>query len=138
MASMRALFFSALVVAALVSGGWAWERDGRSANERALGAVASELAGRPVRVQCQSLWGDLFDVNGRLGDVPFPGGRPADHTYLTRAMCRRLQRFRSASGHPELDCLLGIDWSAWSVRNDYFSSCAVRAHPDAQALLTLT
>ena len=118
---MRSLLVTGLVVFALVGGGWAWERDGRAANESALGAVASELAGRPVRVECQSLWSDLFDVNGRLGDVPFPDGHPADHTYLTRAMCTRLRRFRSASSHPGLDCLLEVDWSAWSFQRDYYS-----------------
>src|SRR5689334_8276698 len=105
---MRSLLLAGLVAAALVGGGWAWERDGRAANERVLGVVATELAGRPVRVQCQSLWADLFDVNGRLGDVPFPGGHPADHTYITRAMCGRLQRLRTSSSHPAIDCLLGV------------------------------
>jgi hypothetical protein len=135
---MRASLVAGLAAGVLVGGSWAWERDGRAANEHVLGAVASELAGRPVRVQCQSLWADLFDVNGRLGDVPFPGGRPADYTYLTRAMCGRLQRFRSARSHPDLDCLLSVDWSSWSFPDDYSSPCAVRARPDAEALLTLS
>jgi hypothetical protein len=130
----------ALLLVVLVAGGWAWERHGRSANERALATVASELAGRPVTIQCQNLWADLADVNGRLGDVPFPNGHPAGHTYLTRAICRQLARFRSASSHPELACLLAVDWSAWSWQSesDYYSPCAVRARPMTEALLTLS
>jgi hypothetical protein len=129
-----------LLCAVLVAGGWTWERHGRAANEGTLAAVASDLAGRPVRIECQSLWADLADINGRLGDVPFPDGHPAAHTYLTRAICGRLGRFRSASSHPELVCLLAVDWSAWSWQSesDFYSPCAVRARPMTEALLTLS
>jgi hypothetical protein len=135
---MRSLLVTGLVAAALIGGGWAWERDVRAANEQALGVVATELAGRPVRVRCQSLWADLVDVNGRLGDVPFPDGHPADHTYLTRAMCGLLQRFRTTASHPAIDCLLAVDWGAWSMQDDFSGPCAVRARPDTEALLTLS
>ena len=130
----------ALVAVVLVAGGWTWEHHGRAASEGALAGVASELAGRPVRIECQSFWADLVDVNGRLGDVPFPDGHPADHTYLTRAICAQLARFRSASSHPELACLPAIDWSTWSWQSesDYYSSCAAGARTTTEALLTLS
>ncbi len=135
---MRSLLLFVSVLAALGGGSWAWERQGRAANEQALGAVASALAGRAVRVQCQSLWSDLFDVNGRAADVPFlPDGRPADHTYVTRGVCARLAQFRAARSRRRLDCLETVDWSRTSFATAWSAPCEARARPVVEALLTL-
>jgi len=40
-----------LILVVLVCGGWAAEKHSRSGNERALSALASELAGRPVHAR---------------------------------------------------------------------------------------
>jgi hypothetical protein len=127
-----------IVVALVVAlAGWGWSRYDRIANERALAAVASELAGRNVGVECQGFWSELVDIRARAGDVPFPKGRAPDHTYLTRKVCRELKRFREASSHPELACLLTIDWSRWTVATDFRSACSERARPAAEAINTL-
>src|SRR3954449_8890143 len=117
---------------------WAWVRHGRVANERALGAVATELGGRPVPVRCQGFWSELLDINNRAGEVQFPDGHPANDTYLTRATCGALKHFRTAAEHGELDCLESVDWSRWTVPVDFHSPCSDRARPAAEALLTLT
>ena len=117
---------------------WLWVRHGRVANEHALGAVATELAGRPVAVRCQGFWSELLDINNRAGEVQFPDGHPANDTYLTRATCGALKRFRTASDHGELDCLQSVDWSRWTVPVDFHSPCSDRVRPAAEALLTLT
>jgi hypothetical protein len=122
----------------LVLAGWGWSRYDRAANERALAAVASELAGRQVGVECQGFFSELVDIRARAGDVPFPNGRAPSHTYLTRKVCRTLKRFRTSSSHPELECLLSIDWTRWTPATDFHSPCSDRARGTAEAINTLT
>ncbi|HEY6054934.1 MAG TPA: hypothetical protein VIU86_13445 [Gaiellaceae bacterium] len=127
----------AAVVLLLGVGAWAWEAHGRSGTERTLSGAASELAGRPVHVRCQSLWADLFSVHGELGMVQFDAqGRPSDSTWLTRESCGRLHRFVSSHGR-DLSCLTAVDWSrfSWAQPHD---ACIDRAAPIGQAVVTLT
>jgi len=127
-----------LVVVLVILVGWGWARHDRKANEHALAVVASELAGRPVGVQCQGFWSELIDIKDRAGDVPFPRGRAPDHMYLTRKICQALTRFRMASSHPELECLVATDWSRWNLQTDFDSPCSRRARPAVEAINTLT
>jgi hypothetical protein len=130
----------ALVVAAiLLAGLWAWTRHAQAVNQRALGAVGAQLAGRPVHVHCQSWLGQLVDVGSNAGQVQFDAyGRPAARTDLIRSVCGLLHRFRTSSTHPELDCLLTVDWRRWSFERDSNGPCAQRAMPMAEAINTLT
>ena len=93
-----------LGVVVLAGGGWAFEKHTRSGNERALSSVATELAGRPAHVHCESFWHSLVGVGGNLGDVPFPDRRAASYTHITRHMCDELARFRRKPDLPELAC----------------------------------
>jgi hypothetical protein len=66
----------------------------RSVLEHELGAVASQLAERPVHVHCQGIAGDLVDVTPEAGTVQFDrNGHPADVTNLKRPICNALRRF---------------------------------------------
>jgi hypothetical protein len=128
-----------LILVVLVSGGWAFEQHSRSGNERALSAVASELAGRPVHVRCESFWHSIVNVSGNLGDVPFPNGHAGSHTNITRGMCKELARFRSHPERPELACLTRFDWSRFTGGDDpAATACSERADDMAEALVTLT
>jgi hypothetical protein len=126
-----------LLVLVLASGAWTFEKHSRAANERALSAVATELAGRPVHVRCQTFWQALVDVNSRLGDVPFPDGRAASYTHITRKMCGQLSRFRHSRSHPELACLAAFDWSRFDGSDPAMAACSRRANDTAEALMTL-
>jgi hypothetical protein len=127
----------ALVLVAVVVG-WGWSRHENAANQHALAGVASELAGRDVGVECQGFWSELVDVNARAGDVPFPAGRAPDHMYLTRKVCGELKHFRTTSSHPELECLLAVDWSRWTPESGLDSPCSRQALSAAEAINTLT
>jgi hypothetical protein len=128
-----------LILVVLVSGGWAFERHTRSGNERALSAVASELAGRAVHVRCESFWHSIVNVDGNLGDVPFPNGRAAAYTHVTRGMCKELARFRARPESPELACLAEFDWSRFTGSGDpAATACSQQANDMAEALVTLT
>lgn len=126
-----------LVVLVLAGSAWTFEKHSRAADERPLSAVATELAGRPVHVRCQSFWQALVDVNSRLGDVPFPDGRAASYTHITRKMCGQLSRFRRARAHPELACLAAFDWSRFDGSDPAMAACSRRANDTAEALMTL-
>ncbi len=126
-----------LIVLVLAGGAWTVEKHSRAGNERALSAVATELAGRPVHVRCQSFWQALVDVNSRLGDVPFPDGRAASYTHITRKMCGQLSRFRRSRSLPELACLAAFDWSRFDGSDPAMAACSRRANDTAEALMTL-
>jgi hypothetical protein len=128
---------TAAVVLVLVAAVWYWQHHKHVANEHALAAVASELTGRDVGIECQGFIAEMVDIKPRSGDVPFPNGRAPDHAYLTRKICRALERFRNASSHSELDCLLTVDWSRWSFETDFRSDCSNRARPATEAINTL-
>ena len=127
-----------LVVVVVILAGWAWSRHERAANEHALAGVASELAGRRVGVECQGFWAEMVDINNRSGDVPYPPGRVPDHMYLTRKICLALKHFRTASSHPQLDCLSAVDWSSWTAASDLGDPCTRHALSAANAVNTLT
>lgn len=128
-----------LILVVLASGGWAVEKHSRSGNERALSALASELAGRPVQVRCESFWHSIVNVDGNLGHVSFPNGHPASYTHLTRGMCQELARFRSRPERPELACLARFDWNGFTGSdNPGATACSEQANDMAEALVTLT
>jgi hypothetical protein len=126
------------VLAAVALAAWLWQHHAHAADEHALATVAGEVAGRDVGVECQGLFSELLDIRNRAGDVPFPQGAAPDHTYLTRATCRALKRFRTRSTHPDVDCLLTIDWRSFSALRDGANPCVQRAWSAAQAINTLT
>jgi hypothetical protein len=134
---MRLAALLALVFAVLVTVGWAVEKNSRSGNERALSAVSSELAGRPVNVRCESFWAAIVDVNGQLGDVPFPNGRAGSYTRITRRMCGLLAKFRRSPEPPELACLGYFDWTHFQGGDPATYACSRRANDMAEALMTL-
>lgn len=130
--------YAALLVAVLLAAFWAYEAHETAAAEHTLSSIASPLAGRQVGIECQGFWAELFDVQGRLGDVRFPDGvHPEDHAYLTRGICGTLRRFRSPGYRSRIDCLAGTDWRLATLPEAFESPCGKRVLPIAEALLTL-
>src|ERR1035437_10175678 len=79
----------------------------RSALDHQLGSVASQLADRHVRVQCQGLTGELLDVTAETGTVQFDAnGDPADVTNLKRPICNALRRFPHEVKRRSYACVL--------------------------------
>jgi hypothetical protein len=126
-----------VVVVLAIAGVWGWSFHRQNQNEHALAAVASELAGREVGVECQGFFAELVDIGARDGEVQFPQGRAPDHTFLTRKTCKALERFRKPGSHRQLDCLTTVDWSSWRLDTDYRSPCSERARRTAEAINTL-
>ncbi|MDH4345305.1 MAG: hypothetical protein OEW31_03110 [Thermoleophilia bacterium] len=106
---MRALAVVVTVPVALVAWQW-WDDRG---TERTLAPVASAVAGRPVAVDCQSVWASLVDALPRHGEVRFSAdGVPEPRLFLTHPTCDRLQAFASSRSHDELRCLSTLDWGS--------------------------
>jgi hypothetical protein len=128
----------AAVAILVVATFWGWKHHEHTVLQNRLSAVASELAGRPVHVHCQGFVSEFLDINDRTGEVEFsPDGRPADSTFLTRSICGALSNFMSASTHPRLDCLIGVDWAHLPVQDAFASPCAEGAQSAADAISTL-
>lgn len=130
---MRTLAVVLAVPFALIA--WQWWSD-RSA-ERALAPIASEVAGRRVEIDCQSLWANLVDALPRHGEVRFDAsGVPEARIFLTHQTCDTLQAFAGASHHGQLDCLRRLDWAQPTPLTPR-SDCYQRSSKTVYALLTL-
>ena len=130
---MKVLACVLVVPFALV--GWQWWGD--RSTEHMLAPVVSEIAGRPVDVDCQSVWASLLDAQWREGEVHFDAsGAPEPRIFLARSACQRLHAFRGHARHQELDCLQSLDWrAAIPLRLD--SPCYHAAADTIYALLVL-
>ncbi len=88
---MRAIAVVLVVFGGLAALGFARHEE-RVREQDQLGAIASDLAGRPVRVRCPSFVASLVDTRVEGGRVQFDGtGRPVDHTDLSPQTCKVLR-----------------------------------------------
>ena len=93
------------------------------AAEDELAAIAGEIAGRAVQVECQGLVGAAIDVSSEAGAVEFDAhGQPSDTAELKRGVCSSLRRFGRDVRRPEFACIrrgvpcpVDLMRSAWSV-----------------------
>ncbi len=83
------------VVALLVVGAIALVPGFRRAHlEHRLDAVASDLAGTPVTIHCQTAGESFVDAGGELGYVKWTaGGTPEHHALLKREQCGALRHY---------------------------------------------
>ncbi len=66
----------------------------RRMQQHRLATVAGQLAGRPVRVRCQTTTGELLDAGSELGYVPFgPDGRLLAQTVIKHQQCKDLASY---------------------------------------------
>ena len=97
------LTISALVVTA--AAWWVADRQDRRGNERRLSAIASQIAGRDVRVSCPGPLGRLLGWDIVEGSVRFgPDGKPADETKIRRQSCAELDALAEGRRAKELEC----------------------------------
>jgi hypothetical protein len=88
---MRLIAAVLVIIGALSALGFA-RHEQRLREQDRLGAIASDLAGRKVRVRCPSFLASLVDVRGEAGRVQFDAsGLPADHTDLSPQTCKALR-----------------------------------------------
>jgi hypothetical protein len=74
-------------------------------NERRLSAIASQIAGRDVRVQCPGPIGRLFGWDIVEGSVRFDAdGTPHDETKIRKQSCAELDALAEGRREDELAC----------------------------------
>src|SRR5829696_3074362 len=85
---------------------WIADRLDRRGNERRLGAIASRIAGREVRVACPGPLGRLLGWDIVEGSVRFDAdGRPADETRIRAQSCAELDALAEGRRANELECI---------------------------------
>ena len=97
---------AAAAVLLFVIGWWTLDHVNRSGNERRLSAIASEIAGRSVKVHCPGPLGRVFAKDSVVeGFVRFDAdGRPADDTKLQAGSCDELDALAEGRRGKELEC----------------------------------
>jgi hypothetical protein len=97
------LTIAVVVVSALVW--WVADRRDRIGNEQRLSAIASEIAGRDVRVSCPGPIGRLFGWDIVEGSVRFDAsGKPHDETKIRKQSCAELDALAEGRRREELEC----------------------------------
>jgi hypothetical protein len=101
---VRTLLVLGLVVAALVY----WEAQRELGLDHRLSAIAAEVAGRPVHVDCPGFVRGLVDISGNGGSVMFgPDGEPSDTTRLEPSVCGDLAGYGKARKRSDFACVYG-------------------------------
>jgi hypothetical protein len=107
--SPRAPLWVRGIVAAIVIGGplaWLVQWHGRVVNERRLGAIAAQIAGRHVTVHCPGVIGRALRYDIVEGTVQFDAqGRPADETKLRAFPCAELDALAEGRRTAVLACV---------------------------------
>ena len=101
---MRVLAAFALLVLALV----VWEARRELNLDHKLSAVASEVAGRPVSVDCPGFLRGLVDISGNGGSVMFDAsGKPGNKTRLETSVCHDLSGYGATRKRADFACVFG-------------------------------
>ena len=84
---------------------WVLDRADRVGNERRLSAIASQIAGRAVKVHCPGPLARVFGGSTAEGWVKFDAaGKPADATKLQKTSCAELDALAEGRRAQELEC----------------------------------
>ena len=86
---------------------WVLDRSDRVGNERRLSAIASQIAGRSVKVHCPGPVARVFGGSTAEGWVKFDAaGKPADETKLQKTSCAELDALAEGRRAKELECTM--------------------------------
>lgn len=101
---MRTLIALGLLVAVLAF----WEGRRELGLDHRLSAIASEVAGRPVNVDCPGFLRGLIDVSGSGGEVWFNAdGKPSNTAHIETSVCGDLAGYGSTRKRSDFACVYG-------------------------------
>jgi hypothetical protein len=96
---------AAAAILLVTAGWWVADRHDRTTNEHRLAAIASQIAGRDVKVHCPGPIGRVFSYDIVEGSVRFDaGGSPADETKLRKEACAELDALAEGRRAAQLAC----------------------------------
>jgi hypothetical protein len=101
---VRVLAVLVLLVAVLIG----WEAHRELSLDHRLSGVASQIAGRPVSVDCPGFLRGLIDLGGSGGSVMFDAnGKPSNTTHLETSVCHDLSAYGATRKRAEFSCVFG-------------------------------
>ena len=118
-----------LLVPALFLG---WQEWTFRSDQAEFSTIASGIAGREVRIECQRFSGALLDPTAEAGYVQFDAaGRPSDTGRLERDACNDLRRYlHGDKGNPTLQQVIAVQVLAHEsyhlagIRSEAQTECA--------------
>ena len=117
--AVRALAALVLVVVAL---GF-WEARRELGVDRRMSAIASEIAGRSVQVDCPGFVRGLVDISGNGGSVQFDAsGKPGDTTRLETSVCGALNDYPTTRKRADFACVFGADRCSARVESAVYAA----------------
>ena len=97
----------ALVVLALI----VWEARRELSLDHRLSGVASEVAGRPVSVDCPGFLRGLIDIRGNGGSVMFDAsGMPSSTAHLETSVCHDLSAYGATRKRADFTCVFAATY----------------------------
>jgi hypothetical protein len=119
----------------------------RTGNERRLSAIASQIAGRPVKVHCPGVLARHVEYEVAGGTVMFGAdGRPADVTHLAQTPCGELDALAEGHRADVLRCIacgspaaVRLAWAVDTLTHESFhlSGISDEATTECHALATM-
>lgn len=96
-----------LLVPALFLG---WQEVAFRADQNEFSAIATRIAERDVRIECQRFTGAILDPTAEAGYVPFnPDGSPTDTGRLERDACNDLRDYvHGSTSDPSLEQIVAV------------------------------
>ena len=108
---------------------WLVDRHDRLGNESRLGAIASDIAGRQVKVRCPGVVGKILSWDIVEGSVRFDAqGRPADETKVRKFTCAELDALAEGRRAEVLDCAVARGVACGAPVADLALAVDVLAH----------
>ena len=132
------ILIPALLVPALFLGWQEWQF---RKDEAQFSAVATQIAGRDVQVECQRFTGALIDATGEAGYVEFDaGGKPSDTGRIERDTCNDLRDWlHSDKSNPSLKQVIAVHvlgheaFHLAGIRDEAETECAAMQRDDEVA-----
>lgn len=120
-----------LIVPALLLG---WQEWGFRADQDEFSAIATTIAGRDVRIECQRFTGALLDPTAEAGYVPFNAdGSPTDTGRLERDACNDLRDYlHGDKTNPSIEQVVAIQ--VLTHESYHLSGIASEAETECTAL----
>ncbi len=85
-----------------------WEARRELSLDHRLSGIASEIAGRPVNVDCPGFLRGLVDISGNGGSVMFDAnGKPSNTTRLETSVCHDLSDYGTTRKRADFACVFG-------------------------------
>jgi hypothetical protein len=97
---------TSIAILVLLAAVIAWQVERERSRDQRMSRIASEIAGRPVEVDCPGLLRKLVDIRTEGGSVRFDAsGKPSDVTHLESSVCDSLSAYGKTRRGRDFACV---------------------------------